>query len=128
MVCGAGAGVLLFYAALGGPQGPIEEANWFERVVEFACIVAVLGGIAGGVLSASGWAMFAGGLIGAIVVGVLGVAVTHHLKGLMYSLLGVPVGAVFVFLYGAGREEAKPAAKTSPPPTSAGVWDKEPDR
>jgi hypothetical protein len=128
MVCGAGAGVLLHYAALGGPQGPVEEANWFERVVEFACIVAVLGGIAGGVLSASAWAMFAGGLIGAIVMGVVGVALTHHLKGLMYSILGVPVGALFVFLYWASREVAKPADKTCVPPASAGVWDKELDR
>jgi hypothetical protein len=96
--------------------------------VEFACIVAVLGGIEGGVVSASAWAMFAGGLIGAIMMGVVGVALTHHLKGLMYSILGVPVGALFVFLYGAGREVAKPADKTRVPPASAGVWDKELDR
>src|SRR5262249_47314329 len=65
MVCGAAAGIILHYAAFGGPQGPVEEANWSVRVAALASIVAVLSGIAGRVLRASGWAMFAGGLIGA---------------------------------------------------------------
>jgi hypothetical protein len=97
------------------------------RVVAFASIVAVLGGIAGGVLSASSWAMFTGGLIGAILVGVGGVLATHHLKGLMDSILGAPLGALLVFLYGVGREVAKPAGKACLPPVSSGVWDNELD-
>ncbi len=127
IVCGGGAGALLHYAAFGGPQGPVEEANWFGGVVAFASIVAVLGGIASGVLRPSGWAMFVGGIIGAILVGVAGVVATQHPKGLIYSFLGAPVGALLVFLYEFGREVAKPADKASVPPASAGVWDKELD-
>jgi hypothetical protein len=89
VVCGAGLGVLLQYAAFGGPQGPVEAANWFVGVVAFASIVAVLGGIAGGVLRASGWAMFAGGIIGAILVGVGGVVATLHIKGLIDFFVSV---------------------------------------
>jgi hypothetical protein len=128
VVCGAGVGVLLHYAAFGGPQGPIEEASWFVGVVAFASIVAVLGGIAGGVLRASGWAMFAGGIIWAILVGVGGVVATRHIKGLIYSFLGAPFGALLVFLYEVGREVAKPADKACMPPASAGVWNSELDQ
>jgi hypothetical protein len=128
VVCGAWLGVLLQYAAFGGPQGPVEEANWFVGVVAFASIVAVLGGIVGGVLRASGWAMFAGRIIGAIVVGVGGGVAALHIKGLIYSFLGAPFGALLVFLYEVGREVAKPADKACVPPASAGVWDKEFDR
>ncbi len=127
MVCGAGAGVLLHYAAFGGPQGPVEERTWLVQVATFASIVAVLGGIAGGVLRASGWAMFAGGLIGAIPVGVAGVVATLHLKGLIYSFLGAPVGALVVFLHQLGREMPKPADMSYIPQASAGVSDKELD-
>lgn len=128
MVCGAGAGVLLHYAAFGGPQGPVEEANWTVRVVGFASIVAVLGGLAGGTLKASGWAMLAGGLAGAILVGVGGVVATHHLKGLIYSFFGAPCGALVVYLYEIGREGTEPADKAWVPPAPGGVWDNELDR
>ena len=46
-----------------GRKAHSEEAHWLVTVVAFASIVAVLGGIAGGVLRAGGWAMFIGGLI-----------------------------------------------------------------
>jgi hypothetical protein len=128
MACGAGVGVLLKYAACGGPQGPVEDANEFVTVLACASIVAILGGIAGGVLSASGWAMFAGAIVGAIVIGLLGVVATLHLKGLIYSIIGGPLGALVVFLYGVGRETAKPVVQTRVPPTSAGIWDNELDR
>ena len=128
MVCGAGAGVLLHHAAFGGPQGPVEEADWSWRVAAFAGIVAVLGGIAGGILRASGWAMFAGGLIGAILVGLGGVVATRHLKGLVYSLLGAPVGAIIVFCMNSAERWKKPVGRASVPPASAGVWDDELDR
>ncbi len=128
IVCGAGVGVLLHFAAFGGPQGPVEEANYSVWVAESAGIVAVLGGIAGGVLRASGWAMLAGSIVGAIVVGVGGVLATQHIKGLVYSLLGVPFGALLVFLYGVVRESAKPEDKAGVPPASAGIWDRELDR
>lgn len=121
MVCGAGVAVVLSYTAFGGPQGPVEEATWFLSLVEFAGIVAVLGGIAGGVLRPSGWAMFAGGIVGAIVVGLLGVVVTRHLLGLSYSLVGAPLGALLVFLVGIRREAGKPVV----PAAADGVWDKE---
>jgi hypothetical protein len=128
MACGFGVGVLLHYAAFGGPQGPVEEATWLETVLTFASIVAVLGGIAGGILRASGWAIFAGGLIGAFLAGVAGVMVTLHLKGLIYSFLGAPVGALVVFLNQVGRKIPKPADKACAPQASAGVSDKELDR
>jgi uncharacterized membrane protein (UPF0136 family) len=128
IVCGAGAGFLLHYAAFGGPQGPVEERIWLVQAATFSSIVAVLGGIAGGVLRASGWTMLAGGLIGAILVGVAGVVATHHLKGLIYSFLGAPVGALVTFLYQVGRKIPKRADKACMPPASAGVSDKELDR
>ena len=67
------------------------------------------------------------GLIGAILVGVAGVVATQHLKGLIYSFIGAPVGALVVFLYEVGREMPKSADKACVPPASAGVWDKELD-
>jgi hypothetical protein len=125
IACGAGVGILLRYAAFGGPQGAVEEANEFVTVVGLASIVAILGGITGGVLRASGWAMFAGAIVGAIVLGLLGVVATLHLKGLIYSIIGGPLGALVVFLFGVGREAAKPVVQTRVPITSAGIWDNE---
>jgi hypothetical protein len=72
--------------------------------------------------------MFAGGIIGAILVGVGGVVATLHIKGLIYSFLGAPFGALLVFLYEVGREVSKPADKACVPPASAGVWDHELDQ
>src|SRR4051794_9045038 len=96
MACGAGVGVLLYYAVNGGKKEGVGAANESREVVATAAIMAVLGGVAGGLLRASGWAMFAGGIVGAIVVGVGGVAATHHLKGLIYSCIGAPFGALLV--------------------------------
>jgi hypothetical protein len=127
MVCGAGAGVLLVYAGFGGPQGPVEEANGFVRVLAFVTVVAVLGSVAGGALKASGWAILAGGLIGAILAGVADVRATQQVKGVFYSFLGAPVGALVVVLYEVSRELSKPAEKACVPPVSAGVWDKDLD-
>jgi hypothetical protein len=128
MACGAGVGVLLYYAVAGGPKDAVGAANESREVAACAGIVAVLGGIAGGVLRATGWTMFAGGVIGAVVVGIGGVVATHHLKGLVYSFVGVPFGALFVFLYGVGHKMAKPAVRACVPPVSADAWGGELDR
>ncbi|QEH36050.1 hypothetical protein OJF2_46080 [Aquisphaera giovannonii] len=128
MVCGAVVGVLLKYAAYGGPQGPVEEAKELATVAGFACTVAVLGGLAGGMLTASGWVVFAGGIVGAVVVGLLGVVATHHLKGLIYSVLGGPLGALFAFVHVVNCRTEKPSDLTKVSPPSAGIWDDELDR
>jgi hypothetical protein len=129
IACGALLG--FFYCWATDERGPTDDVRAAEKLrgaVGMAGMVAVLGGVAGGVLRASGWAMLAGSLLGALVVGVFGVVVTLHLKGLIYSFLGAPIGAVFVYLYGVSHDVAKPSDKEPAPAASAGVWDSELDR
>jgi hypothetical protein len=90
-------------------------------MVVAVALFAALGGLAGGFLRVRSLALFAGGIIGAIVFGVCGVMVTLHPKGLVYAALGAPIGAVFAFAYGADHKGARP-------PASDGVWDDELDR
>jgi hypothetical protein len=94
----------------------------------FAGIMAVLGAVASGFLSATGWAMLAGGIVGAIVTGLLGVVATLHLKGLIYSFLGVPLGAWLVLQYRIGRESQTPIVKGHALPGQSGVWDADLDQ
>lgn len=122
VVCGAGIGFLLAYAVV------VDPSEKFKVYVAFACVVAVLGGAAGGLLKAAGWAMFAGAIIGAIAVGIFGVVATFHLKGVIFAFVGAPMGALVVFVYGISHEVGKPWDKTCVPPASGGVWDRELDQ
>jgi hypothetical protein len=79
--------------------------------IVFAGIMAVLGAVASGFLSATGWAMLAGGIVGAIVTGMVGVVATFHLKGLIYSFWGAPVGAWLVYQCWLGHERKSPTIK-----------------
>jgi len=127
LACGAVTGVLLKYAAYGMPQGPLEEANEFANVMKLAGIVAVLGGVAGGALSASGWRMFVGAAVGALVFGISGAMGRLHLKGFIYAFLGGPIGALVVFLANSAREEAAgrgPTAAGPVPPKHASGSDR----
>ena len=121
-----------FYgAAIGLPYLFLSEpprADEYRLVAAFLGILAILGAVAAGFLSATGWAMLAGGLVGAIAMGLLGVLATLHLKGLIYSFLGAPIGAVVVLLYQLEAETAKPSAKAKASPAQSGVWDDELDR
>jgi peptidoglycan/LPS O-acetylase OafA/YrhL len=96
--------------------------------IVFASIMAVLGAVASGFLSGTGWSMLAGGIIGAIVVGICGVLATLHTKGLVYSFLGAPLGAFLVLLYRLEHEKAKAAQKKPPSKLQPAVWDDELDR
>ena len=60
--------------------------------------MAVLGGLAGGLLSRDGWKTLAGAVLGAIAAGLFGVVTTLHLKGLIYSFVGVPLGTLAVYI------------------------------
>jgi hypothetical protein len=129
IVCGALFGLLFCWATAERlPEGNVGAAQEPWRVAAGAGILAVLGGVAGGILRASGWAMFAGGVLGALVTGAFGVVSTMHLKGLVYAPIGVPVGAVLVYLYGVNHEGAKPSGNASTLPGSVGVWDNDLDR
>lgn len=101
------AGVFLLYAAFGGPQGPVEEAGWSVRVTGFAAVGASLGGISGGAWRASGRAMFAGGILRAILAGAVGVVATRQPNGVIYSFLG----ALFMALYETSRRSSRSSGK-----------------
>jgi hypothetical protein len=91
-----------------------------QLTVVFAATMAILGAVAAGFLSRTGWVMLAGGIIGAIAAGLFGVAATLHPKGLIYSFLGVPVGVVFALVYRLGHEATKQ-------PEEARAWQGPPD-
>jgi hypothetical protein len=99
--CGAAIGFALYYVV----ARPTKDEPGLA--VAFVSIVAILGVVASQCFSATGWAMLAGGFLGAIATGLLGVVATLHLKGLVYSFIGVPIGAVFVLLYRLEHEAAK---------------------
>ena len=82
---------------------PTQFDRDFRSVALFVGIVTALGAAAG-FLSRTGWAMLGGAAGGAIVTGIGGVIVTMHPKGLIYSFIGVPIGAVLVMLYRLERE------------------------
>ena len=103
-------------------------ANEFRGMTILAAILVAIGSFAGGVLSPSGKAMFAGGIVGTLVIGIFGVVATLHLKGLIYAFIGAPIGAVLVYLYGVSHELAKPSGKMPSPQGSADFWDSGLDR
>jgi hypothetical protein len=129
MGCGALLGVLYCLASReGGPRDGGRASEEFKGMAEFTAIVAVLGGVAGATLRSAGWAMFVGGIFGAIAVGICGIVVTHHLKGLIFAFIGAPLGAILVYLYGIGHQTAKPSDKARVSPAQSGFWDGELDR
>ncbi len=88
----------------------------------------ILGGLAGGLLSRDGWQMLGDAVLGAIAMGLLGVVATMHLKGLIYSIIGVPLGAVAVYLHLLTRESHVSTANAKTLTRTEGVWDQELDR
>jgi len=122
---GAACGAILGYC-LPPVLGP--NARDPQLPIVFAGIMAVLGAAASGFLSATGWAMLAGGIVGAIVTGLLGVAATLHLKGLIYSFWGAPLGAWLVLQYRLGHETKTPTVKAQALPGQSGVWDADLDQ
>ena len=82
----------------------MTAAEQVRNLAAIAACIAVLGGLAGGYLSRDGWLLLAGSVAGAIAVGTMGVLGTMHLKGLMYSIIGAPIGAVAVYLFLLNRE------------------------
>jgi hypothetical protein len=128
MACGAVCGAIYCFALSERPMDETLAAREFRGMTILIAILVAIGGFAGGVLSPSGKAMFAGGIVGAVVVGIFGVVATLHLKGLIYAFIGAPIGAVLVYLYGVGHEVAKTSGKTPSPQGSADVWDSDLDR
>ena len=129
MAAGAMLGVLLGLAMSEWPRPAyMTIADQVRGLVMFAGILAILGGLAGGLLSRDGWRMLAGAVAGAIAVGLLGVVVTLHPKGLIYSIVGGPLGAVAVYLFFLPQESPVSMAKAKAPPRAEGVWDRELDR
>lgn len=121
--CWAAVGFLLQYAVVRPPAA--DEPG---VVVAFVGIMAILGTVAAGFLSTTGWAMLAGGIVGAIATGLFGVVATLHPKGLIYSFIGAPLAALFVLMYRREHEPAKASAKEGASPPTPGVWDRELDR
>ena len=106
----------------------MTAAEQVRNLAATAAFIAVLGGLAGGVLSRDGWLLLAGSVAGAIAVGTMGVLGTMHLKGLMYSIIGAPIGAVAVYLFLLNRESQVPTAKAEPLPQGNRVWDRDLDQ
>jgi hypothetical protein len=105
MAVGAMLGVLLGLAMAEWPRPAYwTVADEIRGLSAFAAILAVLGGFAGSLLSRDSWRLFAGAVVGASLFGLLGVVATRHILGLSYSLLGVPLGAVAVYLFCAPRK------------------------
>jgi hypothetical protein len=128
MAAGAMLGMLLGFAMSERPRPAVVTIDGEVRAfVMFAGIMTVLGGLAGGVLSRDGWEMLAGAVFAAIAAGLFGVLATLHLKGLIYSLVGVPVGALAVYFHRTSKQDAK-MTRTQTLPTSDGLWDREMDR
>ena len=116
-VCGGAIGFPLYYVVY-RPTAADDPG----LVVAFVGYMAVLGSVAAGFLSATGWAMLAGGIVGAIATGLWGVVATLHLKGLIYSFVGAPFGVLFVLLYRLEYEAAKPSDKARASQAQSGVW------
>ena len=121
-------------AAIGLPLSYLVAPNEIDRaprlVLMFVGIMAALGAVAAGFLSRTGWAMLGGAAVGALVAGICGVIATMHPKGLIYSILGVPFGAVLVMLCCLEDEPPNRAHRSpsrSPSPAQSGVWDRELD-
>jgi len=128
MAAGGLLGVLLGFAMSERPRPAFMTTDDQVRdLVLWLGVVAVLGGLAGGLLSRDGWKMLGGAVLGAIAAGLFGVLVTLHLKGLIYSFVGVPLGAVAVYVRLSSEQDVK-MTKTQTIPTSEGVWDREMDR
>ncbi len=120
--CGAAIGFALHFLVVQPPY--LDET----RVsVAFMVIVAALGAAAAGFLSRTGWLMLGGGLAGSIVAGLCGVLLTFHPKGLIYSFLGAPIGAVLVLLRRLEQASKKPPPEASALSARSGVWDDELD-
>ena len=129
MLAGAMLGVLLGLAISERPKPAyVTITDEVRVIVMFAGIVASLGGVAGGLLTRDGWQMLGGAVLGAIAMGFLGVVATLHLKGLIYSIIGVPLGAVAVYLHLLTRESHGSTGPAKIEPRTEGVWDQELDR
>jgi hypothetical protein len=128
----AGGAILGFLLGVAMAEWPMPAfmtiADQFRGIAGFAALVAILGGLAGAVLSRDGWQMFAGGVVGAIAMGLLGVLGTGHLLGLTISIIGGPLGALAVYLHFLTREPPAPIAKSKAMARSEGLWDREIDR
>jgi hypothetical protein len=129
MAAGAILGVLLGIVTGEWPRPAyLTIADQFRGIAACAALVAILGGLASGVLSRDGWQMLAGAVVGAIATGLFGVVATLHIKGLIYSFIGVPLGAVAVYLFCLAPDSAVPMAKAKDLPKTEGIWDRELDR
>jgi len=127
MAFGAVLGVFLYYLLFRDTRVRIIVADEVRAAVSLSSILAVLGGVAGSFLKKSGWMLFAGGIVGAIVTGVIGVIVTLHPKGLIYSIFGGPLGVVIMFLHGINHEVTNSSRNTFVSASTSGVWDRELD-
>ena len=104
------------------------SANELRGMTILVAILVAMRRVAGGVLSPSGKAMFAGGIVGALVVGIFGVVATLHLKGLIYAFIGAPIGAVLVCSVRGQSQVAEPSGEMPSPQGSADFWDSDLDR
>jgi len=129
MAGGAMLGLLLGLAVSERPRPAyMKLADQVWGLIIGSAIVAILGGLAGGLLSRDGWQMLAGAVVGAIAMGLLGVLGTGHLKGLMYSIFGGPLGGMAVYLHFLTRPPPAPTAKAKALSRAEGVWDRELDQ
>jgi hypothetical protein len=109
--CGAAVVFPLRYLVF-GPKEAVETS----QAIVLPVIMAVMGALAAGLLSATGWALLGGGAITAMATGLAVAIATRHVKGFYYSWVGALLYVVLVILYWLRPLAAKPSDKTEPSP------------
>jgi hypothetical protein len=127
IAAGAVIGILIYYIFNWNELYLIGTDRQVRDVLLTACILATLGGLAGGFVKRTGWIMIAAAMIGWIVIGILWVLARHHIKAMIYgALFGTPLGAFLGYRFAIRYESLNVANREKPlPETTTGVWDRE---
>jgi hypothetical protein len=110
---------------------PTELDRDSRLALSFVAIMAALGALVAGCLSRIGSAMLAGAAGGALMAGLFGAILTMHPKGLIYSFIGVPIGAVVMMFYQLEhvppRSSHRSRRPPAPSPKKSALWDRKLD-
>lgn len=115
MLLGASCGAALAFPLRYLVFGPTEAVETSQAIV-LTVIIAIMGALAAGLLSATGWALLAGGVTAAVATGLAVAIASRHVKGFFYSWVGALLYLVLVILYWLRRQAAKPSDKAKPSP------------
>jgi hypothetical protein len=89
-------------------------------------VFIVLGALGGAFVGRTGWRIIGGAMLGWLVVGILSVFATRHIKGMLYgALFGAPLGAILALVAAVHAYKVNPSKSRMPSPERSGVWDAE---